>query len=187
MPIRSVLGKCSASCSRRCCRRAHRGLRRATTNAVRLINTTSVRLSSLSEDWATFRPMCLVEEEFDVVGTIRDVRKSFGNFEVLHGVSIPIDDGEFVVLVGPSGCGKSTLLRMIAGLENITGGDDPHRRPRRQQCAAEGARHRDGVPELRALSAYDGRRQMGFSLKLRGARADEIDERRQARRGHPRR
>ena len=53
---------------------------------------------------------------------IRDVRKSFGNFEVLHGVSIPIEDGEFVVLVGPSGCGKSTLLRMLAGLENITSG-----------------------------------------------------------------
>src|SRR5512147_1087790 len=53
---------------------------------------------------------------------IRDVRKSFGTFEVLHGVSIPIEDGEFVVLVGPSGCGKSTLLRMLAGLENITSG-----------------------------------------------------------------
>ena len=67
---------------------------------------------------------------------IRDVRKSFGNFEVLHGVSIPIEDGEFVVLVGPSGCGKSTLLRMIAGLENITAGDDFDRRARRQQCAS---------------------------------------------------
>src|SRR6186713_2061325 len=54
---------------------------------------------------------------------IRDVRKSFGNFEVLHGVSIPIEDGEFVVLVGPSGCGKSTLLRMLAGLENISSGE----------------------------------------------------------------
>src|SRR5579871_5180745 len=53
---------------------------------------------------------------------IRDVRKSFGVFEVLHGVTIPIEDGEFVVLVGPSGCGKSTLLRMLAGLENITSG-----------------------------------------------------------------
>src|SRR6266487_3013015 len=53
---------------------------------------------------------------------IRDVRKSFGAFEVLHGVSIPIEDGAFVVLVGPSGCGKSTLLRMLAGLENITSG-----------------------------------------------------------------
>jgi multiple sugar transport system ATP-binding protein len=53
---------------------------------------------------------------------IRDVRKSFGATEILHGVSVPIHDGEFVVLVGPSGCGKSTLLRMIAGLENITSG-----------------------------------------------------------------
>ncbi len=54
---------------------------------------------------------------------IRDVRKAFGATEVIHGVSIDIEDGEFVVLVGPSGCGKSTLLRMIAGLENITGGE----------------------------------------------------------------
>src|SRR6185437_15768579 len=53
---------------------------------------------------------------------IRDVRKSFGAFEVLHGVTVPIEDGEFVVLVGPSGCGKSTTLRMIAGLEDITSG-----------------------------------------------------------------
>ena len=54
---------------------------------------------------------------------IRDVRKAFGTTEVVHGVNITIDDGEFVVLVGPSGCGKSTLLRMIAGLENITAGE----------------------------------------------------------------
>jgi multiple sugar transport system ATP-binding protein len=54
---------------------------------------------------------------------IKDVRKSFGSTEVLHGVSVDIADGQFVVLVGPSGCGKSTLLRMIAGLENITHGE----------------------------------------------------------------
>ncbi len=53
---------------------------------------------------------------------IRDVRKSFGAVEVLHGVSVPIADGQFVVLVGPSGCGKSTLLRLLAGLEGITSG-----------------------------------------------------------------
>ena len=46
---------------------------------------------------------------------IRDAYKSFGHVEILHGVSVDILDGEFVVLVGPSGCGKSTLLRMIAG------------------------------------------------------------------------
>src|SRR3712207_6231807 len=54
---------------------------------------------------------------------IRNVRKAFGSTAVIHGVSIDIQDGEFVILVGPSGCGKSTLLRMIAGLENITGGE----------------------------------------------------------------
>ncbi|TIV27403.1 MAG: sn-glycerol-3-phosphate ABC transporter ATP-binding protein UgpC [Mesorhizobium sp.] len=53
---------------------------------------------------------------------IGDVYKSFGATEVLHGVSVDIDDGEFVTLVGPSGCGKSTLLRMIAGLEKISRG-----------------------------------------------------------------
>jgi multiple sugar transport system ATP-binding protein len=55
--------------------------------------------------------------------TLSRVRKSFGTTEVVHGVDITIDDGEFCVLVGPSGCGKSTLLRMIAGLEEITGGE----------------------------------------------------------------
>jgi multiple sugar transport system ATP-binding protein len=55
--------------------------------------------------------------------SIRDVRKTFGTTEVLHGVSVEIEDGEFVILVGPSGCGKSTLLRMIAGLENMTVGE----------------------------------------------------------------
>jgi multiple sugar transport system ATP-binding protein len=54
---------------------------------------------------------------------IRNVRKAFGPVEILHGVSVDIADGEFVVLVGPSGCGKSTLLRMLAGLENITAGE----------------------------------------------------------------
>ena len=53
---------------------------------------------------------------------IRNVSKSFGAVPVLHGVSVDIADGQFVVLVGPSGCGKSTLLRMVAGLESIGGG-----------------------------------------------------------------
>jgi len=51
------------------------------------------------------------------------VRKSFGSTPVVHGVDVSIADGEFCVLVGPSGCGKSTLLRMIAGLEEISGGE----------------------------------------------------------------
>ena len=53
---------------------------------------------------------------------LRDIRKSYGPVEVIKGVDIDIEDGEFVVFVGPSGCGKSTLLRMIAGLEDITSG-----------------------------------------------------------------
>ncbi len=55
--------------------------------------------------------------------TISDVSKSFGTVEVIHGLSLDIPDGKFVVLLGPSGCGKSTLLRMIAGLETATKGD----------------------------------------------------------------
>src|SRR6202162_3758383 len=54
---------------------------------------------------------------------LRDIRKSFGSFEVIKGIDLDIDDREFVVFVGPSGCGKSTLLRMIAGLEEISAGD----------------------------------------------------------------
>ncbi|MDP1534996.1 MAG: ATP-binding cassette domain-containing protein, partial [Rubrivivax sp.] len=58
---------------------------------------------------------------------LRKVEKTYGHgarsVKVIHGVDAEIADGEFIVIVGPSGCGKSTLLRMIAGLEDITGGD----------------------------------------------------------------
>ncbi|MDA9801331.1 sn-glycerol-3-phosphate ABC transporter ATP-binding protein UgpC [Candidatus Pseudothioglobus singularis] len=53
---------------------------------------------------------------------LRDIKKSYGKTEVIHGLDLEVLDGEFCVLVGPSGCGKSTLLRMIAGLEAITDG-----------------------------------------------------------------
>jgi energy-coupling factor transporter ATP-binding protein EcfA2 len=93
---------------------------------------------------------------------------------------------EFVVLVGPSGCGKSTTLRMIAGLEDITSGDHLHRRKRGQRRAAEGPRHRHGVPELRALPAHDRLREHG----LRPAAAQEPQggdrKARQRGRGDPR-
>src|SRR5437016_3023654 len=105
---------------------------------------------------------------------IRDVRKSFGTFEVLHGVSIPIDDGEFVVLVGPSGCGKSTLLRMLAGLENITSGTISigERVVNNVQ-----PKERDIAMVFQNYALYPHMTvadNMGFSLKLRGAGADEI-------------
>ena len=54
--------------------------------------------------------------------SIRDVRKTYGKDEVVHGVNLEIANGEFIVILGPSGCGKSTLLRMIAGLESVTAG-----------------------------------------------------------------
>ena len=55
--------------------------------------------------------------------SFRDVRKNYGEVEVIHGVTTDVADGEFVVIVGPSGCGKSTLLRMVAGLERISSGE----------------------------------------------------------------
>src|SRR5438105_3643625 len=107
---------------------------------------------------------------------IRDVRKSFGNFEVLHGVSIPIEDGQFVVLVGPSGCGKSTLLRMLAGLENITSGTISigDRVVNNVQ-----PKERDLAMVFQNYALYPHMKvadNMGFSLKLRGASAGEIDK-----------
>ena len=60
---------------------------------------------------------------------IRNVNKSFGAVDVIQGINLSIESGEFVVFVGPSGCGKSTLLRIIAGLEDATSGTDRDRRP----------------------------------------------------------
>jgi len=54
--------------------------------------------------------------------TLNKVIKKYGDVQVIHGIDLQIDDGEFCVFVGPSGCGKSTLLRMVAGLEDTTGG-----------------------------------------------------------------
>ena len=54
---------------------------------------------------------------------LREVKKSYGDLQVIHGVSMDIADGEFIVILGPSGCGKSTLLRMVAGLEPISAGE----------------------------------------------------------------
>jgi multiple sugar transport system ATP-binding protein len=100
--------------------------------------------------------------------TLSGVRKNFGSTEVLHGVDVLVEDGEFCVLVGPSGCGKSTLLRMIAGLEEISAG-----------TISIGSRVVNGVaPKQRDIamvfqnyalyphmSVYDN---MAFSLKLAG-------------------
>src|SRR3974390_2249377 len=105
---------------------------------------------------------------------IRDVRKSFGGFEVLHGVTIPIEDGEFVVLVWPSGCGKSTLLRMLAGLEKITSGTISigERVVNNVQ-----PKERDIAMVFQNYALYPHMTvadNMGFSLRRRGAKQEEI-------------
>ncbi len=116
----------------------------------------------------------------DVVLT--HVAKSYGDVSVIAELDLEVRDEEFMVLVGPSGCGKSTALRMIAGLEEITGGDDPHRRPRGQRPGAQGPRHRHGVPELRALSAHDGAREPRVR-PARCARSPQPEIERAGRRG----
>lgn len=73
---------------------------------------------------------------------LRDIRKSFGKHEVIHGVSLDVKDSEFVVFVGPSGCGKSTMLRMIAGLETISEG----------QLLIDGAVMNEEAPSKRGIA-----------------------------------
>jgi len=108
---------------------------------------------------------------------IQDVRKSFGSVEVLHGVTVPIEDGGFVVLVGPSGCGKSTLLRMIAGLENVTSGEIRidqrvvNHLPPKARDVAMVFQNYALYPHMTVAA------NMGFSMKLRGAPKSEVDAR----------
>ena len=109
--------------------------------------------------------------------TIRDVRKSYGSVEVLHGVSIDIADGEFVILVGPSGCGKSTLLRMIAGLEDITGGEIEIGG---QVVNDFAPKDRDIAMVFQSYALYPHmtvEENMGFSLRLARVPRDEIRRR----------
>ena len=109
--------------------------------------------------------------------SVTNARKSYGHFEVLHGVNIDISDGEFVILVGPSGCGKSTLLRMIAGLEDITNGQ-----------IAIGAhvvndvapKERDIAMVFQSYALYPHmtvEANMGFSLRLAKAPKGQIRQR----------
>ena len=93
---------------------------------------------------------------------LHGLRKSFGDTPVLHGIDLALADGEMLVIVGASGCGKSTLLRLVAGLETPTAGRVVLDGRDVTSAGPVGARHRHGVPELRALSAYDRVRQHGL-------------------------
>ena len=108
----------------------------------------------------------------------RNVQKTYGGkVKVIHGIEFDIHDGEFVVLVGPSGCGKSTLLRMLAGLEEITGGE----------ILIDGkvvndleSKDRDIAMVFQSYALYPHmtvRENMGFSLRLRKAAAEQIEQR----------
>ncbi|MBO0664247.1 sn-glycerol-3-phosphate ABC transporter ATP-binding protein UgpC [Jiella sp. MQZ9-1] len=109
--------------------------------------------------------------------TFRDVRKAFGAVEVLHGISVGIEEGEFVVLVGPSGCGKSTLLRMLAGLEHVTAGEIwigdrvVNALPPKERDIAMVFQNYALYPHITVAE------NMGFSLKLKGVKKVEIAER----------
>ena len=108
---------------------------------------------------------------------VRKLNKKFDLTHVVKDVDLQIHDKEFVVFVGPSGCGKTTTLRMIAGLEAITSRRHPDRRHGGQRRAADGSRHRHGVPELRALSAHERRRQHGVRPQDAEVRESEIEAR----------
>ena len=109
--------------------------------------------------------------------SVREVHKSFDDTAVIHGVSIDIYDGEFLVLVGPSGCGKSTLLRMIAGLEEITDGEIAIGDTVVNDMAPKA---RDVAMVFQNYALYPHmtvRQNMGFSLRLRREDKNLIRER----------
>lgn len=99
---------------------------RGTIMAASVIVTARSSSSFLSSSDASFpaSPPAASKARRKLMTTIqlRNLRKSFGAFDVIKGIDMDIRSGEFMVFVGPSGCGKSTLLRLICGLEEITGG-----------------------------------------------------------------
>ena len=109
--------------------------------------------------------------------SFRNIQKAYGKVKVIHGIGFDITDGEFVVLVGPSGCGKSTLLRMLAGLEEISGGE----------ILIDGkvvndleSKDRDIAMVFQSYALYPHmtvRDNMAFSLKLRKADAGQTAQR----------
>ena len=108
---------------------------------------------------------------------LKDVYKSYGRQEVVHGVNIDVKDKEFVVLVGPSGCGKSTVLRMIAGLEEITGGTVTIAD---RVVNGLAPKDRDAAMVFQNYALYPHMnvyKNMSFGLTLRKLPKDEIDRR----------
>jgi sn-glycerol 3-phosphate transport system ATP-binding protein len=109
--------------------------------------------------------------------TLTNVKKRFGSTEVIHGVSVDIADGEFIVIVGPSGCGKSTLLRMVAGLETVSQGEI---RISGTLVNEKEPMDRDIAMVFQNYALYPHmsvRQNMAYSLKIAGKSASEIERR----------
>ena len=107
--------------------------------------------------------------------TLQNIKKSFGATDVIHGIDVSIQDGEFIVIVGPSGCGKSTLLRMVAGLETATSGDifigD-------ERANDKEPMDRDIAMVFQNYALYPHmsvRQNMGYGLKIAKLPKDEIE------------
>ena len=109
--------------------------------------------------------------------TLKNIKKSYGNVEVLRGIDLAIDDREFIMFIGPSGCGKSTLLRMIAGLETITHGD---LLINEQRVNDQSPAQRDIAMVFQDYALYPHmtvRQNMAFALEERKTARSEINER----------
>ena len=108
---------------------------------------------------------------------LNNVKKRFGKSQVIHGVSIDIADGEFIVIVGPSGCGKSTLLRMVAGLESVSegeiliGGERVNEKEPMERNIAMVFQNYALYPHMNVFM------NMAFGLKLRKFPKEKIDKR----------
>ena len=118
------------------------------------------------------------ENEIDMGNVdFKDLHKSYGDTEVIHGINGRVDDGEFVVIVGPSGCGKSTLLRMVAGLETVTDGEILIRGQRVNDLEPA---ERDIAMVFQTYALYPHMsvfENMSYGLKIQKVPVDEIKRR----------
>lgn len=109
--------------------------------------------------------------------SLNGIKKTFGKTEVIHGIDVEIEDGEFIVIVGPSGCGKSTLLRMVAGLETVTDGEvqiGGARVNQREPMDRDIAMVFQNYALYPHMSVFDN---MAYGLKIAGTPKAEIAER----------
>ena len=106
--------------------------------------------------------------------TLSNITKKYGETQVIHGIDLEIKDGEFCVFVGPSGCGKSTLLRMVAGLEDTTGGAISIGA---RDVTREDPARRGGAMVFQTYALYPHmtvQENMGFGLRMNGSPKAEI-------------